>query len=87
MRVLVGCCLLQAPGHVLSEGILHGSYNVWDYLLARVSVPKIQNSAETTSLPKNARRTEALPSVRRLPYKHEAMSLLDTQNPGKSQPW
>lgn len=54
MRVLVGCCLLQAPGHMLSEGILHGSYNVWDYLLARVSVPKIQNSAENTSLPKNA---------------------------------
>lgn len=72
---------------MLSEGIVHGYQNVCGYLLARISVPKIHNSAENTSLPKNARRTEALPSVRRLPYKHENMSLLDTQNPGKSQPW
>lgn len=45
---------LAGLGSMLSEGIMHDYQNVCGYLLARIFVPKIQNSAENISLPKNA---------------------------------
>lgn len=45
---------LAVLGSMLSEGIVHGYQNVCGYLLATVSVPKIHNGAENTSLPKDA---------------------------------